>query len=96
MSNAPKMAALEELAKAMASLKLDKLKGYKKTPVIGQDEEADVEPEADELDPHAEEEDGDRPLPFADDEESPEEDGDSPKGFSQVLEAIAKKKAHKH
>jgi len=96
MSNEPKMQALEELAKAMSKLKLDKLKGYKKTPAMGEEEEMEVEPESetDELDSLPEEEDA-SVSPFEDEEEM-EEDHGHPKGFSQVLEAIARKKAKKH
>lgn len=88
MPTSPKLEALEELAKAMSALKLDKLKGYKKTKA--EDPMADAEEEAPVLEADAEED------PELDSEEVPEEDGDKPKSFSQVLEAVAKSKQKKH
>lgn len=82
-SPSPKMEALEALAKAMSKLKLDKLKGYKKT--NAKDPLADLP-----IDEESEEE-----TPVIEGEEE-EEDEDKPKGFSQVLEAIAKKHSKKH
>lgn len=75
----PKMEALNELAKVMSKLNLDKLKGYKKTSASAPEELPALPEELEE-------------------EEVPalEDESDEPKGFSQVLEAIAKKKMKKH
>lgn len=86
-SPSPKMEALEALAKAMSSLKLDKLKGYKKTNAKDPLAEVPVDEESEEV-PVLEAE--------AVSDEEVEEDDDKPKGFSEMLKAIAKKKAKHH
>lgn len=85
----PKMEALESLAKAMSQLKLDKLKGYKKT--NAKDPLAEVP-----VDEEVESEEEEMPVLEAEavDEEEAEEEG--PQGFSKMLAEMAKKKAKKH
>ena len=89
MSKEPKIQALEELAKAMQKLKLDKLKGYKKTKAP--DLLAENDEEAEEMPEEMEEE-----TPVLEAEVEEEEDSDAPKSFEQVLAAVKAKHAKKH
>lgn len=86
----PKIEALEALAKAMSQLKLDKLKGYKKTNAKDPMAEVPVDEESEEEMPVLEAE------AMPDEEEEVEEDGGKPKGFSEMLASLAKKKSKSH
>lgn len=85
MPPSPKIEALEELAKVMAKLKLDKLKGYKKTKA--EDPMEEVCEDGEECD---EEE-----VPVLE-AEAVEEDEDAPKSFSKMMASLEKKKNKKH
>ncbi len=80
----PKMEALEELAKAMAKLKLDKIKGYKKP----KSEDVPEELLADE---ESEEE-----MPVLEAEAVEEDEDEAPKSFSKMLASLEKKKSKTH
>ncbi len=78
-----KLEALDELAKAISKLKGEKFKSRKpvEAEVVVESEDLPVDPEAEvELDEECED----------------EEDNGEPKGFSKMLESIAKKKNKKH
>lgn len=91
-----KLEALESLAKAMSALKLQKLKGYKKTSAKDPMEDAEVESEeAEDEVPVLEAEAVDaEELPVELEDE--EEDDGKPQSFSKMLESIAKKKNKSH
>lgn len=84
-SPGPKMEALEALAKAMSQLKLDKLKGYKKTNAPDTMAEVPVEESEEEM-----------PVLEAEAVDEEEVDDGAPKGFSKMLADLEKKKSKKH